>query len=134
VEPAKGPSGNEGPGFVPPEMSDEFPDGLINDDLLEDNLLREMRHSFRQVYKHHVVMLTRSSRGILFFLSRICLDSLFLLFLQKLARRSQIKSSDLAVMSERLQQFPALKQELMEKDDLIASLTEQLATAQGERN
>ena len=134
MEPAKGPSGNEGPGFVPPEMSDEFPDGLINDDLLEDNLLREMRHSFRQVYKHHVVMLTRSSRGILFFLSRICLDSLFLLFLQKLARRSQIKSSDLAVMSERLQQFPALKQELMEKDDLIASLTEQLATAQGERN
>ena len=68
MEPTEGPSGNEGPGFVPPEMSDEFPDGLINDDLLEDNLLREMRHSFRQVYKHHVVMLTRSSRCILFFL------------------------------------------------------------------
>ena len=49
--------------------------------------------------------------------------------MQKLARRSQIKSSALAVKSERLQQFPALKRDLEEKDDLIASLTEQLAAA-----
>ena len=49
--------------------------------------------------------------------------------MQKLARRSQIKSSALAVKSEQLQQFPALKRELEEKDNLIASLAEQLAAA-----
>ena len=42
---------------------------------------------------------------------------------------SRVKSSILAVKSERLQQVPALKQELEEKDDLIADLGEQLATA-----
>jgi len=61
---------------------------------------------------------------------RVCADDLlFAVFVQKLARRSRIKSSALAVKSERLQQFPALKWELEEKDDLIASLAEQLAAA-----
>ena len=46
-----------------------------------------------------------------------------------MALHSRVKSSILAVKSERLQQVPALKQELEEKDDLIAELGEQLATA-----
>ena len=46
-----------------------------------------------------------------------------------MAQWSQIKSSALAVKSERLQQVPALKRELEEKDDLIAALAEQLAAA-----
>ena len=50
--------------------------------------------------------------------------------MQKLTRRSQNKSSTLAVKLEQLQQFPALKWKLEEKDDLIASLAEQLAAAQ----
>ena len=32
------PAGGEAPGAVPPEMSDEIPDGLINDDLLGERL------------------------------------------------------------------------------------------------
>ena len=32
------PAGGEAPGEVPPEMSDEIPDGLINDDLLGERL------------------------------------------------------------------------------------------------
>ena len=51
------------------------------------------------------------------------------MLVQKMAQWSQIKSSALAVKSERLQQVPALKRELKEKDDLIAALAEQLAAA-----
>ena len=50
-------------------------------------------------------------------------------FYYGLAQRSRIKLSALAVKSKRLQQVPALKQELEEKDDLITSLAEQLAAA-----
>ena len=61
---------------------------------------------------------------------RVCADDLlFAVFVQKLAQRSRIKSSALAVKSERLQQFPALKWELEEKDDLVAALAEELAMA-----
>ena len=49
--------------------------------------------------------------------------------MQKLTRRSQNKSSTLAVKLEQLQQFLALKRKLEEKDDLTASLAEQLAAA-----
>jgi hypothetical protein len=51
------------------------------------------------------------------------------MLVQKMAHWWQIKSSALAVKSERLQQVPALKRELEEKDDLIAALAEQLAAA-----
>ena len=50
------------------------------------------------------------------------------MLVQKMAQWSQIKSPALAVKSERLQQVPALKRELEEKDNLIAALAEQLAT------
>ena len=51
------------------------------------------------------------------------------MLVQKMAQWWQIKSSALAVKSERLQQVPALKRELEENDDLITSLVEWLATA-----
>ena len=49
--------------------------------------------------------------------------------MQKLARRSRIKSSALAIKSKRLQQFLVLKREFEEKDDLIAALAKQLAAS-----
>ena len=47
---------DEAPGVVPPEMSDEILDWLINDDVLEERLLKEMRDSMKRVHNHHVVM------------------------------------------------------------------------------
>ena len=44
--------------------------------------------------------------------------------------RSRLKSSILVVKSEGLQQIPVLKQELAEKDAIIAELGRQLAAAQ----
>ena len=49
--------------------------------------------------------------------------------MQRVILRSWVKSSILAVKSERLQQVPVLKQELEEKDVAIAELRRQLATA-----
>ena len=42
AEPVAQPAEDEAPGVVPPEMSNEIPEGLINDDLLEERLLKEM--------------------------------------------------------------------------------------------
>ena len=56
MEPVVEPSRDEARGVVPPEMSDEIPNGLLNDNLLEDRLLKEMRDSLKQVHNHHVVM------------------------------------------------------------------------------
>ena len=50
------PAGNEAPGVVPPEMSDEILDWLVNDDVLEERLLKEIRDSMKRVHNHHVVM------------------------------------------------------------------------------
>ena len=44
---------DEAPGIIPPGISDEIPDGLINDDLLEERLLKEMQNSLKWVYNHH---------------------------------------------------------------------------------
>ena len=49
--------------------------------------------------------------------------------MQRVILRSWVKSSILAVKSERLQQVPVLKQELEEKDAVIAELGRQLAAA-----
>ena len=48
VEPIVEPAGDDAPRVVPPEMFDEILDGLINDDLLEVGLMKEMRGSGTQ--------------------------------------------------------------------------------------
>jgi len=48
---------------------------------------------------------------------------------KKVVEQSRLKSSVLAVKAKGLQQIPALKQELAEKDAVIAELGKQLAAA-----
>ena len=55
---------------------------------------------------------------------------LFAWSLQRVVERSRLKSSILAVKADGLQDAHSLKQELAEKDALIAELKEQLAAAQ----
>ena len=90
-------------------MSDEIPDGLIHDDLLEERLCRKMQNLLKRVYIHHkVISFLEISGGLIF-----CIDGLIITCLvmtvQKIAQCSRIKSSTLAVKSELLQQVPALK-------------------------
>lgn len=75
------PLGTEAPRATHPKVSYEVPVGLINDVLLEEELCSKMLNSLKRVYNHH----------------------------KKMALRSRVKSSILAVKSERLQQVPALK-------------------------
>lgn len=69
VKPVGEPAGNEAPGVVPPEMSDEILDWLVNDDVLEERLLKEMRDSMKRVHNHHVKLARRSRASCLFWLS-----------------------------------------------------------------
>lgn len=70
----------------------EVPVGLIEDDLLSAELCNESVDSLRRVYKHF----------------------------KKIVMRSRLKSSILAVKAEGLQDVHYLKQELLEKDVVIA--------------
>ncbi|KAG2556643.1 hypothetical protein PVAP13_8NG185900 [Panicum virgatum] len=98
--PRSGPLGTSAPKVSPPESVNEIPVGLIEDDLLDEDLCHNMLNSLRRVYKHH-----KSNPAL------------------------RVKSSILAVKSEGLQPVPVLKQELEEKGVVIAELRRQLATA-----
>lgn len=100
--PRSDPSSAVAPESSFPGQVDEIPIGLIEDDLLGAELCNDMVKSLRRVYHHH----------------------------KKVVLRSRLKSSILAVKSEGLQQVPVLKQELAEKDAIIAELGRQLAAAQ----
>lgn len=89
------------PGAPCPELVEEVPLGLIEDDLLGTDLCDDVLNSLRRAYKPH----------------------------KKVVEQSRLKSSVLAVKAKGLQQIPALKQELAEKDAVIAELGKQLAAA-----
>jgi len=79
-----------------PNRSNEFPVGLIEDDLLSADLCNGVIESLRRASKHF----------------------------KKVVERSQLKSSVLAVKAEELQDVCSLKQDLAERDALIAELKE----------
>jgi len=92
-----------------PGRSNEVPVRLIEDDLLSADLCNEVIGSLRHTYRNF----------------------------KRVVERSRLKSSILAVKADGLQDAHSLKQELAEKDALIAELKEQLAAAQaggGERD
>ena len=91
-------------------------------------LCNESIDSLRRVYKHFKVMLLFMVHimrcvYVVHFSSLCC-------FLQRVVKRSQLKSSVLAVKAENLQDVHSLKQELLEKDAVIAELKRQLANSQ----
>ncbi|KAG2577610.1 hypothetical protein PVAP13_6NG192400 [Panicum virgatum] len=100
--PGSDPSSAAAPKSSFPEQIDEIPVGLIEDDLLEADLCNDVVNSLHRVYKHY----------------------------KKIVLRSRLKSSILAIKAEGLQEVHALKQELAEKDAVIADLKRQLAAAQ----
>ena len=55
VEPNAEPARDRAPRVVPPKMSDEIFDELINDDLLEGGLMKEMWDSLKRVHNYVVV-------------------------------------------------------------------------------
>ena len=104
-----------------PNRSNEFPVGLIEDDLLSADLCNGVIASLRRASKHFKVtpyLLQMLRTFACAFIYPLCLD------LQKVVERSQLKSSVLAVKAEELQDVCSLKQDLAERDALIAELKE----------
>src|SRR6185312_14019666 len=99
------------PGVAHPRVSDEVPAGLIHDDLLEERVCKKMLNSLKQVNIHHKVTSFRMICSRIFYFIDVLVMTSLVWVVQKMAMRSRVKSSILSVMSERLQQVPALKQE-----------------------